>query len=69
MDIYAGHIICIYEEEISQHVCIGEYIYACMCVYMFVVYIECLHTYICYICYQCMSLHKCMHRVVACFGI
>ena len=34
IDIYAGHILCIYEEKISTHVCIFEYIYTCACIYL-----------------------------------
>ena len=30
IDIYAVHILCIYEEKISMHVCICEYICACV---------------------------------------
>ena len=32
MSIYAGHILCIYEEKILKHAYICEYIYACVCI-------------------------------------
>ena len=31
IDIYAVHILCIYKEKISMHVCICEYICVCIC--------------------------------------
>ena len=54
--MYAGHILCIYDKKILKHVCICEYIYACVCI--------CL-SHICnvfiYICYLCMLLYMSMY--------
>ena len=55
IDIYAGHILCIYVENISMHVCICEYIY--MYIYLC---LSCIWNVFIHICYLCMLLYMCM---------
>ena len=58
IDIYAVHILCIYEEKISMHVCICEYICTCVCICLLCIWNE--YIYMCVIC-VCYYICACMY--------
>ena len=67
--IYTEHILCIYEEKISMHVCICEYIYACVCIACVCICLSCIWNVSIYIymssVYVIVYVHVCIFQCIS----